>query len=147
MGKHENIAQAEITLIAIPPEKGRDLWSAVAPLLDKAYEASDMIMPDDIPDMLASRKMVLWVVCEGSAIIAAMTTEIYPTRSGLALRLVYCAGERFVVWKHLFADIEKYARKEGCEKITLEGRPAWLRMLDGFTSERVLLEKRISPDG
>lgn len=132
-----------VKLVCIPPDMIPKVWPMVREMVDRGYAEADELLPDDIEESLSNKKMLLWVALEGGHACAAMTTTLYRGRSGLHMYLVACGGDRLLVWKHLMAEIEKYARAEGCVKIRAQGRRGWLRTLHGFSIDRVIFEKRL----
>lgn len=135
------------TLVCVKPAFVGVLWAVVAPLLDKGYAACDELMPSDALDRLVSGDHVLWLaVTEERDILAAMTTRVKAMRSGRAIQILCCGGAQVAIWNHHMAEIETYARTEGCVKITAEGRKGWLRLLNGFSSDSVIFEKAL-PNG
>jgi hypothetical protein len=131
------------TLICVPPSMLMDVFPFVEPMIDAGYEASDEATPLDLLDWLEKQKGLLWVVSKDHEPVAAMTTSLVESRYGRALRLVACGGDDMTEWVGLMAEIEKYARAEGCVKIVAEGRRGWVRALDGFSADRVIFEKRL----
>lgn len=121
------------------------IWPIVEPLLDQTYAAVDELTPPDLRDWLERGAGLLWVITLGESIVAVVTTSLVRKRSGLACRLVGCAGLGLPLWKFCIAEIEAYARAEGCVKVFAEGRRGWERALagHGYATTRVILEKTL----
>lgn len=131
-------------LLCVPPNMVRQLWPFVLPYLARAYEAFDEFVPPDLQDWLADLKGTLWIELRGDKeIVAAMTVSLERKPSGLVCRMVAAGGEALETWQDHETRIVEYARAEGCVKITLEGRPAWSRILPGYIVTRVFMEKAI----
>jgi hypothetical protein len=132
-------------LICIPPKNVRDVWHVVRPMINRAYAAVDEDRPPEMLEALTAGKLLLWVYAVGGDIVAALVTALVPKPSGLACKLMVCGGgamEDWLVRGH--RQIEAYARAEGCDRLTMEGRRGWARLLPGYDVKRVVLEKRLS---
>jgi hypothetical protein len=44
-------------------------------------------------------------------------------------------------WLPLLEGIESYARASGCAAVRIMGRRGWARVLDGYRTKRIILEK------
>lgn len=133
----------EHKLICVPPERIMDIWPAVAGMIDEGYAATNEPTPADLPCWLIQGKGQLWVSVFDGAIIAALTTSIVPRRHGLALRMVCCGGSHMSVWRDCHRQIEDFAKAEGCDHVTSDGREGWKRVLPGYKVTKVTLEKRL----
>lgn len=133
-----------IRLICIPPVDVRALWNGVYPMIDAGFAASDVPMPGDLLDQLTKGTRLLWIaMTDRHEILAAMMTQLFPMRTGMACKMLECGGERLAEWKHLREEIEQYAKREGCNRVLIEGRPGWARVLPDYKTVSVALEKRI----
>jgi hypothetical protein len=132
-------------LICVDPARTGQVWPLVRDMIDEGYAATGEITPPDLPEWLAAGKGQLWLSVEDGEIVAALTTSIVPMRNGLALRMICCGGSRMELWKSCHAQIEQFARAEGCDRVLSEGRPGWSRALKigGYHVMRVTLEKRL----
>lgn len=126
----------------IAPKLVPSIWDRVQPLIDSAFEAADDFMPADMLLRLTSGRVQLWAAINDSGeILAAMTTELVPMRSGLVCWMSQCGGEGLHEWSRFIVKIEEYARAEGCARVVLRGRRGWLGVLDGYKVRSVQLEK------
>jgi hypothetical protein len=41
------------------------------------------------------------------------------------------------------ATIEEWAKKEGCSKVTLQGRPGWAKLLQNYRRSQVVMELKL----
>lgn len=136
---------ADLQLICMPPEEVYKIWpGTVHNLIDAGFAASDVPMPADLLEQLKYGTRLLWLVTEIDAtIVAAMLTQIFEMRSGRLCKMMECGGTDLARWKHFRADIERYAKAEGCDRVMLEGRPGWAGVLPDYRTTAVVLEKRI----
>lgn len=138
-----------MNLICIPPEEVYKIWHGpVHDMIDAGFAAFDVPMPVDILEQLKYGTRLLWVAADEEAeIVAAALTQIFPMRSGLVCKVLECGGEKMREWISLRDQIEQYAKREGCGRVMIEGRPGWARMLPDYAMIGVTLEKRIDGDG
>ena len=129
------------TLVCIPPDRIEQVWPLVSGMIERAYAVMDLPMPDVLPWLL-DNKGLLWVAFDGHRIVAAMTSSLVPRPSGLGCRLVAAGGNGgLAVWKDHIAEIESYAKSEGCVKVYFDGRPGWGGVLAGYTPKAVSFER------
>lgn len=136
---------SDLQLLCIPKDDIAKLWHGpVKDMIDAAYARSDLNMPDDILEQLENGTRLLWVVVTPEAkIIAAMMTQLFEMRSGRMCKMMECGGARLGEWKHMHVEIEEYAKREGCDRVMVEGRPGWAGVLPDYRATAVILEKRI----
>ena len=128
---------------AVEPHLASTIWPRVRDMIDVGYQVCDDVMPEDIVERIRYAKLVLWIAIddENGNIIASMTTELVPMRSGLVCWMCQCGGDRMQDWSRFHTKIEEYARAEHCVKVVLRGRRAWERVLEGYRVRSVQLEK------
>lgn len=129
--------------MCVPPEHVAAVWPDVSALIESAYAEVDEFMPTGIPDALVEGRLLLWISVRNRAIDAALLTALLQRPSGLACKLMVAAGVGGGEWAVWHQRIESYARAEGCVKLFAEGRPGWGRVLPGYQTKRIVLEKRI----
>jgi hypothetical protein len=112
-------------------------------MVEEAYKFADEIMPPDMLDQLRQSLRQLWVVWDGSQVIAAVLTRIVVLRSGKACRIIAAGGSRSKEWTGLVSVIEDFAKREGCRKVTIEGRPGWERSFKAYRRTKVVLEREL----
>jgi hypothetical protein len=132
----------ETILLCVPPHMVDGVWPHVFPMIDAAYADTDDITPD-VLTWLKAEKGLLWVAMRDDQLVAALTTSLVPMRSGLACRMVACGGGALDAWRHHHATIENYAREEGCDRVVVDGRLGWSRILEGYSPQSVSLVKEL----
>lgn len=100
----------------------------------------------EIRDALWAKKMMLWLVYDGTEIIAVLTTVVnnYPQRRMLTIDCA--AGYRVRDWLSLvLATFDEYAVDMDCEGVETGGRRGWARLLAayGWKQTMVVCEKRV----
>lgn len=135
----------QIELLCIPPDDVPTIWAGdIRDMIDAGFAAFDVPMPADILDQFAKGTRLLWVAVNPSGrIIAALSTQLFEMRSGKICKVLECGGEKMREWLHLRAGIEEYAKREGCSRVMIEGRPGWSAVLPDYRVMGVTLEKRI----
>lgn len=130
------------TLVCIEPSKARAVLPFVRDMLEDAYKHGDETVPPI--EEFESGKILLWIAWgDERKIIAAMTTALVRMKTGLACKIIALGGEQMQRWLAFLADIEAYAKREGCYRVLFEGREGWERLLPEYKRAAVLLEKRI----
>lgn len=136
----------EYTLLCVPPERVHEFWSHVEAMIERSYYASQGDeTPDETRDAVFGGEALLWIVWNEkiAKIAAAGTTKIIETSQGRICVLANCGGDDIRKWKAFAAALEKYAKREGCIKTRIYGRPGWQRMLAGYTTAWVTIEKAL----
>jgi hypothetical protein len=122
-------------------------WPVVEKWIDDGYLACDLPMPDDIIEQLESGHKQLWVAVEMHhdkvVVLCAVLTSLAKMRSGLYCQVVCAGGSDVKRWIGCMRVIEKWAREEGCCKITVQGRPGWAKLLPSYRRVQVVLELEI----
>jgi len=110
--------------------------------LDAAYAATGLDMPDDLEERLRQGHMQLWVAYspgEGQ-ILCAVLTQLAKMRGNLHAQVVAAGGSDVQRWVSCIPTIEEWAKREGCSKVTVQGRPGWAKLLRRYRRSQVVLE-------
>jgi hypothetical protein len=131
-------------LVCVDPKRVHEIWPHVAPLLKAACTRTNMNAFADIEtDILAGRSL-LWIAWNGQAIEAAAATILINSEIGKVCIITACGGSNLPRWLPLIAEIENYARAEGCTRVRIYGRKGWLRALDGYEAKHIIMDKELS---
>jgi hypothetical protein len=132
-----------IELICVDPKRVHDIWPHVAPLIHGAVTRTNLSHTLDIElDVLGGRSL-LWLAWDGAAVKAAATTALLQTDVEKVCVITACSGDGMALWLPLLAQIERYARDEGCICVRIHGRKGWARVLDGYRIQHVILRKEL----
>lgn len=114
------------------------LWDEVSPLVDSVTEQSSMYTTDEIKARLLNGTAQLWLVVT-DRLMAVCVTEIcrYKRKE---CNILVCAGRGVNSWVCYLEQIIAWARAEGCEAMTLTGRPGWKKLLPHWRQTAVELE-------
>jgi len=131
-------------LICVAPQRVRELWPHVAPLLRTAITRTGLCAFADIERDILKGVALLWIAWDGRAIEAVASTSLQQTDAGKVCVITACAGTNMADWVPLIAGIETYAREEGCKSVRIFGRKGWLRVLNDYTQSGVILDRKLS---
>ena len=131
-------------LVCVDPERVGEIWPHVSALLKAACCRTKLNAFEDIEaDILAGRSL-LWVAWNGHVIESAAATILINSESGKVCIITVCGGSNMERWLSLIGQIESYARREGCARVRIYGRKGWLRVLDGYEQEHIIMDKELS---
>ena len=135
---------ASTELICVNPRRVHEIWPHVSPLLRAACNRTKLNAFTDIEaDILAGRSL-LWMAWNGCAVEAAAATILINSEAGKVCIITVCGGRDMKRWLPLIEQIESYARREGCARVRIYGRKGWLRVLDGYEQEHIIMDKELS---
>lgn len=135
--------------LCVDPARVEEIWPHVEEFITSAlWRSPDGDKPTDALSELTSGRLLLWVVWAEDAselqLLAAATTRLIDIATGRICVITACGGRKLERWKQFIADIEKYARDEGCVELRLMGRKGWARMLPDFREPFALLIKDLN---
>jgi hypothetical protein len=134
---------AEPRLILAPGEHALALWPLAEKHIERATVRSDgMVTTDEHRDAVASGRRQLWLITDGSDVLAAGVTEAI---KGVCFIWAF-GGERMSEWFHLHKELETWARQNGLRGVRFYGREGWERALrkSGFKKRLVIMHKELS---
>lgn len=129
-----------IDLVCVDPKNVHEIWPHARQLIKTAIEHTGLSEFQDIECDILSGDQLLWLAISDH-IEAAAATHLIKTSGKPVCILTACSGSQRERWLPLFAQIEKYARDEGCKCVRIYGRKGWERVLTGYRVEHVILEK------
>jgi hypothetical protein len=140
-----DVERARAKLMCVDPRLVYRIWPQVAPLLRRAIARTGLSAFADIEREILDGKALLWIATIGESgqlsIDAAASTILQQTDAGRVCVITACGGRRMAGWLPLIANLEAYARDEGCRSIRIFGRLGWQRVLDGYRRTNVVLDK------
>lgn len=131
-------------LVCVDPGRVHEIWPHVRHLLRAACCRTGLNAFSDIEANILSGRSLLWVAWDRQAIEAAAATILIGSEIGKVCIITACSGSSMTRWLPLIAQIENYARKEGCARVRIYGRKGWLRVLDGYAQKHVIMDKDLS---
>ena len=134
-------------LVCVDPKRVHEIWLHVAPLLRRAIARTGLSAFADIERDVLRGNALLWLAASGEAgtatIEAVASTALQQTDSGKVCIITACAGANMARWLPLINHIEAYAKNEGCTCVRIFGRKGWLRVLEGYREEQVVMDKEL----
>lgn len=128
-------------LVPVPPDKLAAAWPHVLPHIEKMARATrGKLSADDFRQRIAAGEFQLWVVLRDGNRLASVLTEIiqYPQRK--VARIVGCVGRHREEWVHLLAEVQDWARSQGCVAMEAFARKGWARVIPDFHMTHIILE-------
>jgi len=130
-----------VELVCVDPKRVHEVWPHVAALIPGAVKRTNLSHSQDIAYDILHGDGLLWLAWNGKTIAAAATTSLVETDRDKVCILTACGGTGMPRWLSLLSMIEDYARGEGCACVRIYGRKGWQRVLDGYTTKHIILEK------
>lgn len=134
-------SSAELQLALRHPEGAlsqRELgWLALALRQDPRVSLAGLL--SDIREERAQ----LWAAEDWQGTHALCVTRIGRYERCDVLEVQLCAGAGIRRWLHLLEQLEGHARALGCQRMELQGRRGWARVLPGYSMRGIALEKEL----
>jgi hypothetical protein len=119
------------------------LWPFARPVIAAAMRRGGISDFSAVERNVLSGGALLWLAWDGREIVAAAVTELTLVHGRKLCTIVACGGRERRRWLHLIAELETFARREGCQAVRICGRRGWLRELPHYRATRVILEKEL----
>lgn len=132
-----------IHCICIDPRFVERVWPLVAPLIRAAMRKGRVSDFADVERAVLDGMQLLWVAADRSAIWAAAVTELAHVSGEKVCTIVACGGRERKRWLPLKAELESFARAEGCTAMRIHGRRGWAREFPDYRLTSITLEKEI----
>jgi hypothetical protein len=132
-----------IQCICIDPAHVERVWPMVSDLIRAAMRKGRISEFADVERAVLDGAQLLWVAADARAIWAAAVTALGYANGEKLCTIVACGGCERARWLPLKAELENFAKTEGCVAIRMHGRRGWVRALPDYRATRVLLEKNL----
>lgn len=128
---------------SIPVENVEQAWPALEPHIERVCRLADWSAATVKKRLLAAEAQA-WAVLEEGRVQAAVITEILDRDRDRCCNIWLCAGSYSDQARDsLLREVEDWARRIGCERVTLIGRRGWEKKLPAYRRTRVILEKKL----
>lgn len=134
---------ASAEAIWVAPGNVPTVWPKVKHFIRRAMERGDMGRYDILREALFAGNACLWVVAINDELHAAAITQVDLTEKSKVCFIRACGGNGVNNWIGLLHVIETYARSMKCDCVRITGRKGWAKLLKGYTTEKVVLERRL----
>jgi hypothetical protein len=135
---------AAIQCICIDPAYVDRVWPLVSHLIRAAMRKGRISEFADVEAAVLAGTQLLWVAADRQAIWAAAVTQLSRANGEKFCTIVACGGRERARWLPLKAELEKFAKAEGCAAIRIHGRRGWAREFPDYRLTRILLEKALA---
>lgn len=132
-----------ITLVCVDPAQIRAIWPHASHLIRAAIMRTGLSDFQEVEDSILDGDSLLWLAWDGERIEAAASTILEVANGKKTCVIVACGGEDMNNWLGLIEQIETYAKNEECQCTRIIGRKGWLRVLEGYRAQHVILEKAL----
>jgi hypothetical protein len=133
-----------LSLACVDPARVSQIWPHVHRLIWEAMRRGGVSSFAPVEASVLAGRALLWLATEGATIHAAAVTELQQTEWRKVCVLVACGGRDRARWLPLIAEIEGFARAEGCTAMRIVGRKGWERALANYRTKRIVLEKELA---
>jgi hypothetical protein len=130
----------------VPPRLLPTAWPLVEEWVATALRRGNADQsPDDVRRHIERETMQLWLAWANGEPRprGVWVTEVLESARGRYCNIVVLAGGGFETWRHLEGFLAKWAREQGCVRLTMVGRKGWARRLGGWREAAVTLERQI----
>lgn len=125
-------------LVCVDPKRVHEFWPYAREFILSAIKRTDLSDPQDIEYDILNGDQLLWLAINAK-IKAAASTHL----ANNVCTITACGGEDMNEWLPLFAQIEQYAKNEGCKSVRIYGRKGWQRVLENYHVKHVILERAL----
>ncbi len=133
-----------VEAVCVDPAKVNQIWPLVSDLVRSAILKTGLSDFTEVQRSILSGHSLLWLAWNGSKIEGVASTALEKANDKLACTIVACGGNGSERWLGLISSIEQYAKNEGCSSMRIIGRKGWARVLDGYKTKNIILEKALS---
>lgn len=103
--------------------KWEEQWERTKPYIEKAIKYQDLYTIDDVADKIRDGSFLLW---PGTR--SAMITEFIDFPQKKVCNLLFCGGD-YEELEKITNEVERFAKKLGCQRLYGGGRKAWIRKI------------------
>lgn len=137
-----------LKLYLVPVEDVDFYWEQVSGFIDSALAlAGGEATLADILLMIQQRELDLWIAWDNAELkcVAACTTMIQSYPRFKSCTIVHFGGTTIKAVDQLLPKIQQWAKQQGCKKIRVYGRKAWVKHLTnhGFNYRFTCVEAEI----
>jgi hypothetical protein len=134
----------------VPPDGVDYIWPQVEPLLAKVmpHVHGEFVM-DDIYSQASQDLWQIWILFDNTnTVVGAGVTGLFPYLRGVKCEIIAFATDApRDRWVPLLSVVEQWAISEGCNRIVLQGRHGWGKLLadEGYDPCYTVLGKNLTP--
>lgn len=133
-----------VELVPVDPSLVAKVWPHARALVKSAIDRTGLSDFAHIEREVLSGLQQLWLAWNGTAIEAAAVTQLVVIGSRKICIIVACGGRDHSRWIHMLADLEKFAKAEGCDTVRIYGRKGWQRILENYRANYVVMDRELT---
>lgn len=130
-------------LVPVAASLVKDVWPHAQALVKRAMDRTSLGNFEDIERDVLGGLQQLWLVWNGTEIKAAVVTRLVTINHEKICIIVACGGRDRAQWLPLIAEIEQFARDEGCSAMRIIGRKGWQRILADYKATYVVMDRKL----
>ena len=132
-------------LVDVSPAHIDYMWPQVGHWIEDAANSSSCFTVDEVKAKLKNGHAQMWLAWNGAEADAVCVTFLEQTTKGKHCHIWIMVGRDRESWQPLMAELEQWAKREGCNRMRHEARPGWSKILkaSGYQMPHVCLEKEI----
>lgn len=119
------------------------IWPNVFKTIRRAIQRGDLGRFDELERAVLNGHALVWLAVEETKVEGVAVTQIVLTENSKVCMVQACGGKDCSHWLHLLADIEQYAKAQGCDCTRIMGRKGWARVLKNYKTTKIVLERRL----
>lgn len=135
--------RSSVNLLCVDPKQVEQFWPHVSHFIAEAMERGGLGDFEEVEWDVLHGASLLWIAWDGEKIASAAVTSLGAEGENRICTIVACGGDEWLRFGHLIEGLENYAKQEGCKAVRIYGRPGWQRVLSGYRTKQVVIEKVI----
>ena len=143
----DSSSSAEIFAEQVHPDHLWDIAPRLWPFVKKATDVSEFVSPEHIFRQAQENAVQLWVIYqyppEELDILAVVVTQIVRYDEASVCEILLAGGREMKKWTPLLTELEAWAKREGCSRIHVNGRPGWARVFPEYREVYRVFAKEI----
>jgi hypothetical protein len=135
--------ESNIEILRLSPADCFEQWDDIKPFIQMALE-DQHYNAEDLKKLLLDGITRAYAVLKDSVYLAVVTAEIVVYPRDKVVRIHTAGGTRADLWaERMIDEITKDAKSNGATELQIIGRKGWLKVLDGFKQQTIVMGKSI----
>src|SRR5262245_43947717 len=124
-----------VKLYVVAPEMVPQFWPYCEQHIKEAMRRGDISDYAYVGQQVFNDSMLLWIAYNGALNATAITELDHATKR---CTIVALGGKDLHAWLPFLADLERYAKANGCKTMRAMGRKGWARLLKDYKQRKVI---------
>ena len=137
-------------LVQIPPDalSKAEMWALICPILERGVERSHNTetVEGNLRAIMAKQKQLWVAISDEKKIIAAAVTMLHQYQTGLKEAVILVLGGEDGTLSEILdlrGELEGWAKVEGCGRVRILARKAWVRHLPDYKLAAYVMSKEL----